>query len=275
MKNRKVMLFESWDQSRIFSALLENVSGEIKDVEMDVEKIMGELKDEGKDAESDEVKAALLMQAIELADEGKDLEDLDVDAAKKQIEEGFTIRGKSFNDLNESGDISESAGGVIHGLELIGNVLGNSGLLEFIAHQIEKATGKKPDMGKIGKTIEGIAGALKKVTGLPAKAIAKFFEWIAGKFGLEGDVKKGAGLVGKLAVIIFLFGLGVAHFPVLGTGVLWWILSLTGLVGKSIEVTEISQKIFKLIKGAGEGKNDKAEEELGVGQDEIEKLAAA
>lgn len=274
MSNRKVMLFESWDQSRIFNAILENVTGEIKDIEKDVEEIMDEIKDEGKEAESDEVKAALLMQAIDLADEGKDLEDLDLDKAMKEIEEGITIRGKSFNELNESGDISESAGGIIHGLELVGNILGNLGLIEFLSHQIEEATGKKPDMDKISKTIEGIAGALKKVTGLPAKAIAKFFEWIAGKFGLKGNVKEGAGLVGKLAVIIFLFGLGVAHFPVLGTGILWWILSLTGLVGKSIEVAEISQKIFKLIKGAGEGKDD-AVKEIGVDQTEIEKLATA
>ena len=275
MRNRKVMLFESWDQSRIFNALLENVSGEIKDVEKDVEEIMGELKDEGKDADSDEVKAALLLQAMELSDEGKDLEELDIDKAKKAIEEGMSIRGKSFDELNESGDISESAGGLIHGLELVGNILGNSGLVEFISHKIEEATGKKPDMGKIGKTIEGIFGALKKVTGFPMKVIGKFFEWIGGKFGLDGDVKKGAGLVGKLAVIIFLFGLGVAHFPVLGTGILWWVLSLTGLVGKSVEVAEISKKIFSLIKGAGEGKDEKAAEEVGLDQSEIEKLAVA
>lgn len=273
MDNRKVMLFESWDKSRIFNTLLENVTGEIKDVEKNVDEIMDELKDEGKDADSDEVKAALLMQAMELADEGKDLADLDLDKAKQAIEEGLAIRGKSFNELNESGDISESAGGVIHGLELIGNVLGNAGLMEFISHKIEEATGKKPDLGKIGKTIEGIFGALKKVTGFPMKAIGKFFEWIAGKFGLEGNVQKGAGLVGKLAVIIFLFGLGVAHFPVLGTGILWWILSLTGLVGKSVEVAEISTKIFKLIRGAGEGKEEDAKA-VGVSQEDIEGLAA-
>lgn len=267
MTNRRVMLFESWDQTTLFNAIMESVTGEIKNVEQSVTNIMDELKDEGDDAESDEVKAAILMQAMDLADEGKDIEDLDLDKAKSDVKEGLSIRGKSYDEVNES------VGGAIHVLELIGNVLGNSALLEFIAHKIEKATGQKPDMGKVAKTIEGIAGALKKVTGLPAKAIEKFFEWIANKFGFTGNIEKGAGLVGKLVVIVFLFGLGIAHFPVLGTGILWWLLSLTGLVGKSVEVAEMSKDIFRLITKAGEGKDD-AVKELGMSQDDIEKIAA-
>jgi len=267
MINRRVMLFESWNQTTLFNAIMESVSGEIKNVEQSVTNIMDELKDEGDDAESDEVKAAILMQAMDLADEGKDIEDLDLDQAKADVKEGLSIRGKSYDEVNES---LES---VVHILEYTGNVLGNSALLEFIAHKIEKATGQKPDMGKMAKAIEGIAIALKTVTGLPAKAIEKFFEWIANKFGFTGNTEKGAGLIGKLVVIVFLFGVGWANFPVLGTGILWWLLSLTGLVGKSVEVVTIGKDIFQLIAKAGEGKDD-AVKELGMSQDDIEKIAA-
>lgn len=257
---RRVMLFESWDASRAFDILLENVSGEIKDVQKEVETIMKDLKDEGKDAESDEVKAAILMQAIDLADAGKDLDELDIEKAKTDIKEGIELRGQALN---------ESESTVVHALEVAGNILGNSALLEFITKKLEKLTGKSMDPGKLKSTIEGILGGIKKVTGLPGKAISKFFGWVAEKFGANMDGKKAAELLGTGAMVVFLFALGVANFPVLGSGVLWWILSLTGLVGKSVEILHIYKEVKDLITKAAEG-DEKAAAEVGAKPQELE-----
>jgi hypothetical protein len=254
------MLFESWDISQTFDAILENVSGDIKDVQKDVDTIIKDLKDEGKDAETDEVKAAILMQAIDLADAGKDLEDLDIEKAKSDVKEGIDIRGQVLNE-------SESA--VVLALEVAGNILGNSALLEFITEKLEKLTGKSMDPGKIKSTIEGILGGISKVTGLPGKAISKFFSWVAGKFGANMDGKKAAELLGTGTMVVFLFAIGVANFPVLGSGVIWWVLSLTGLVGKSVELTKIYREIKDLITKAASG-DEKAAETIGAKPEELE-----
>lgn len=261
--NRRVKLFEDFNQHLAFEQIFESVTGEIKDVQKDVDEIMKDLKDEGKDAETDEVKAAILLQAIE--NDGE-IEEVDVEKAKEEVTEGMKLRGQTLN---------ESASGIIHLIEVSGNILGNSALLEFISKKLEKMTGKKMEEGKLKSTIEKILGGIKKVTGLPGKAIAKFFEWVAGKLGADINGKKAAQLLGAGALVIFLFTLGVIHFPVLGSGVLWWVLSLTGLVGKSVELLHIYHEIRDLIKEVAEKKDKEAAEELGVKPEELEKLATA
>jgi len=258
---RRTMLFEQFNQVSIWDALIESVTGELKDVKDEVKDVMDELGKEG--AQDDELKAALLMQAL---DKDGNIEDVDVDQLKKDVKEGMTIRGQSLN---------ESTGGIVHVLELAGNVLGNAAFLEFLSKKLEKLTGKAMDPGKMKATIEKLLGGLKKVTGLPGKAISKFFSWVAGKLGADINGKKVSSLLGTGALIVFLFALGVSHFPVLGTGVLWWLLSLTGLVGKSTELLHIYKEIKEIIKKAAEGKDKKAEEEIGVSGDELEKLVTA
>lgn len=256
---KRIQLFEQFNKGIDFDKLIESVSGDIADVKDEVKQEMEELGKEG--ASDDELKAALLLQAIE---KDGNLEEVDVDQLKKDVQEGMKTRGTPLN---------ESASGIIHTIEVIGNIAGNSALIEFICHKAEEATGKKMDPGKIKSTIQGIVGALKKVTGLPAKAIEKFFEFIGNKLGMNPANKKGLELVGMVAVIVFFFAMGVVHFPVLGTGILWWVLSLTGLVGKSIELVKIGKEIAHLI---GNGDKKEIQDEIeGIKPDELEKLAGA
>lgn len=254
---KRIQLFEQFNRGLNFDRLLESVTGDIVDIKDEVKKEMDELGKEG--AKDDEIKAALLMQAIE---KDGDLEEVDVDKLKKDVKEGMLIRGESLN---------EDAEGIIHIIEVIGNIAGNSALIEYICEKAEKATGQKMDAGKIKTTIQGIAGALKKVSGLPAKAIEKFFEFIGKKTGMSSSGKKGLELVGMVCVIVFFFALGVSHFPVLGSGILWWMLSLTGLVGKSIELVRIGKEIAHLI---GNGDKKEIQDEIeGVKPDELAKMA--
>lgn len=253
------MLFEQFNQKMLFDSIVESVTGDIKDVQAEVKEVMDELGKEG--AQDDELKAALLMQAI---DNDGEIEEVDIEALKKDVKEGMLLRGQALN---------ESAAGVIHTLEVIGNIAGNSALIEFLLEKIEKATGKKMDAGKVKDTIMKIVEGLKKVTGLPAKAIEKFFAWIGSKLGMSDGGKKGLELVGMVMVIAFFLSLGVMHFPVLGTGVMWWILSLTGLVGKSVELVKIGKEIAHMVKNAK--KDEKSAEEFGVSAEELEKIAIA
>lgn len=259
MSTKRIQLFEQFNKGYSFNLLMESVSGDISSVQADVKHEMDELGKEGEN--DDEIKAALLMQAL---DADGDLDKVDVDKLKKDVEEGILIRGEALN---------EDAEGIIHMVEVIGNIAGNSALIEFICEKVEHATGKKMDAGKIKSTIQGIAGALKKVTGLPAKAIEKFFQFIGTKIGLDSAGKKGLELVGMASVIVFFFALGVSAFPVLGSGILWWLLSLTGLIGKSVELIRIGSEIAHLIRGGD--KKEIQDEIEGITPDELAKMAGA
>ena len=183
---KRIQLFEQFNNGLNFDKLLESVTGDIADIKDEVKKEMDELGKEG--AEDDEVKAALLMQAIE---HDGDLEDVDIEKLKKDVKEAVALR---LNPPKEP--INESAEGIIHIIEVIGNIAGNSALIEYLCEKAEHITGKKMDAGKVKDTILGIVGALKKVTGLPAKAIEKFFEFIGKKMGMDAAGKKGLELVG-------------------------------------------------------------------------------
>lgn len=262
--NKRIQLFEQFNVGLNFDLMLESVTGEIKDVKQDIDSVIKDLKADKEAADDDDVKAALLIQAIE--NDG-DLDQVDLEKVKDEVKENNKI--KNNPDLN----VNESASGLIHTIELIGNFAGNADLMHFIAGKIEKATGKKVDTGKVSKTIQGVAGALKKITGLPAKALIKFFDWVAEKIGLEGDTAKGFNMVARIVVLTFLLALGIYHFPVLGAGMLMQILSITGLLGKSVEIAHIGKEILHLIKNA---KNDpeKFKEETGMSDKEMEAMIA-
>lgn len=260
---KRTMLFEQFNQVNAFNMIIESLDGEISDVKDDLKDFKKDLEDEGQDTEKIDVSiaTALFNQAL---DNDGDLDKVDVDKVKKDVKEDLYASGK---------DLSESAGGIIHIIEMIGNIAGNSALIEFICEKVEKMGGKKMDPGKIKETILGIVNTLKKVTGLPAKAIEKFFEFIGHKIGMKPASGKALELVGMVAVIVFFFAMGVVHFPVLGTGIMWWLLSLTGLIGKSVELIRIGKEIAHLISGGD--KKEIADEISGVTPDELAKMAGA
>ncbi len=123
---KRIQLFEQFNNEINFDLLLESVTGDIADIKDEVKQEMDELGKKG--AEDDEIKAALLMQAI--ASDG-DLENVDIEKLRKDVEEGMTLRGKPLN---------ESAEGIIHIIEVIGNIAGNSALIEYLCEKAEKIT---------------------------------------------------------------------------------------------------------------------------------------
>lgn len=227
--------------------IFENAAGMASGIQSQVVNLGKELAAAGEDATSEEVQAALLMAALD--DKGKlDKVDVqDVDAVASQIKEarGYTL--------------AESGGGLIHALELVGNILGNVALMNVIAKAVEKATGKKVDPSKMAAGVNKMAARLKKRTGLPAKAMEKFFAFIAAKIG-GGDVaQKIAGYSGTMIVVLAFFALGTLFFPVLGGSPLMIVLSLTGLVGKGFEIAALWKHIKEAIAQYKEEKGKGAE----------------
>lgn len=224
--------------------IFENASGMASGIQSQVVKLGKELQAAGQDATDEEVQAALLMAALE--DQGKldNVDAQDVQAVATQIKEarGYTIA---------------ESGGMLHTIELVGNLLGNVALMNVISKAIEKATGKKVDPSAMAAGVNKITGFLKKVTGLPAKAMEKFFAFIAGKLGGGDTAQKIAGYSGTLLVVALFFGLGTMFFPVLGASPLMIVLSLTGLVGKGFEMKALWKHIkeaiaeYKAQKGKG------------------------
>ncbi len=253
------MLFEQFEAVYDFNRIFESVTGEIKNVEKEVDTIKKELEADEEFADDNDVKAALLLQAIE---KDGNLDEIDLEAAKKEVKES--------NRNKASGQpLNENANAIIHALELIGNFAGNADLVHFIAGKVEKLTGKKMDEGKFKDSVLKLVGGLKAVTGLPAKALIRFFEWASEKLGIKGDGAKAMDMVGRIIVLTFLFGVGIAHFPVLGTSALLWVLSLTGLIGKSVEITHIVKELIHLLK---DPESFKKEASLSV--DDVEAMIA-
>ncbi len=204
--------------------LLESATGMAASIQSKVIGLGKELKAAGEDVTDEEVQGALLMAALE--DKGKldNIEPEEVKAIANQIKEsrGYTL--------------SESGGGLIHIVELAGNILGNTALLNVIASAVEKVTGKKINPGLLKSTINEMMSSLKEITGLPAKAMEKFFALISKVLGGGETAQKIAGYAGTFIVVLTFFGLGAAFFPVLGASPLMIILSLTGLIGKGFEL---------------------------------------
>lgn len=228
---RKIKKFLSENKTRLI--LEANASGLASAVQASVDKLGQELKAAGEDISDEEVQGAMLMAAMD--EKGKidniDPEDVEAVTAKIQESRGYIIK--------ESG--------ALHAIEVAGSILGNVALMNVIAKAVEKATGKKLNPDKLAASVTKIAGVLKKVTGLPAKAMEKFFEKIAKMFGGGDAAQKIAGYSGTLITVLTLFALGVAMFPVLGGSPLMIILSLTGLIGKGFEIGALWKHIKEAI----------------------------
>lgn len=235
--------------------LLENASGMASGIQTKVVSLGKELKAAGEDVTDEEVQAALLMAALD--DKGKldNVEPEEVKAIADQIKEsrGYTI--------------SESDGGVIYYLEMIGNVLGNAALVNIIATAVEKTTGKKVDPSKISTSIKKMVGLLKGLTGLPAKAMEKFFAFVTKKLGGGETAQKIAGYAGTIIIVGAFFVIGALFFPVLGASPLMVILSLTGLIGKGFELFALWKHLKEAIK--------QYKEEKGEGSEDLPNLSVA
>lgn len=210
--------------------LFENAAGLASSIQSKVMEFGKELKAAGEDPTDEEAQAALLMAAL---DKGGNLDKVDVEDAEKAVDQVKENRGYSLNE----------GGGVLHALELAGNILGNVALLNVIAAAIQKVTGKKVDTSTLASKVNRITGKLKNLTGLPAKAMEKFFAMVTKKLGGGAAAQKVAGFAGTIIVVVAFFALGAVFFPVLGGSPLMIILSITGLIGKGFELAHLWKEL--------------------------------
>jgi hypothetical protein len=232
--------------------VFENMSGAASTVQSQVMTLGKELKAAGEDVTDEEVQAAILMAALDNKGKIEKVEPEDVEQIAQQIKES---RGMQLN---------ESA---LHVVEMVGNILGNAALLNVISSTVEKVTGKKMDPGKFKSALDKILKFIKGLTGFPAKVIEKFFAWISKLLGGGVGAQKIAGFSGLLVFVTIMLGIGIAFFPVLGGSALMIVLSITGLVGKGLEISHIIKELAEAI--------EEYKAEGGQDAEQLPKLATA
>lgn len=223
---RKVYNFEEYINEQYYQdipkilSLFEGAEGQVDQELEDLQGEVGDISDL-----SDDEKASLLLKAVEL--EG-DLDQIEKDDLETNIEE---------DTLNE-------AEGVLEIVEVMNEIIGNSGLFHFITEKSQKILGKKISEEEIKEKLQKIFDKIKNIVGLPAKGIEKFFSFVAKKMGASEARREKTGLIGLGVVTITLFIIGILTWP---HGILFMIISLTSLLGKSIKLIKIGKKIYHLI----------------------------
>jgi hypothetical protein len=216
--------------------LFEDTKSTANSILQQTQSLSKELKADGEDVSDDEVQAAMLSALVDANGNVSAVDVSDVENIKTEIKES---KGYAIN---------ESSDGFIHAIEMVGNILGNTALLNEISAAIEELTGLKISTSKLQKGLNSFFKGLKKVTGYPAKVIEKAFAWISKKLGAGEWGQKVAGYSGLLVLVLVLGTIGVMHFPVLGASSLGMLFSVTGLLGKGAETINLVKKIFALIK---------------------------
>lgn len=220
--------------SKLSNLILESVDGDASSIQSQLQDLSAELKSDGEDITDEEVQAAMLNALVDANGDVSQVDVDDVEAIKTEIREsrGYTLT---------------EGGGVLGALHTVGDVLGNSAFLHELAIGIEKVTGKKVDEGKLKSKIESVTSMLKKVTGLPAKAMEKAFEWIAKKLGGSEFQQKVAGIAGTLVATIALLALAAYFFPSITSGILM-VFAITGMLGKSAEIYKLIKELIHHLK---------------------------
>lgn len=212
-------------------SLLENISGDASAIQKQVVSLANELKADGEDITDDEVQAAML-SALITADGKIDQVDVsDIESIKTEIKES-------------RGYLTEE-GGILHGIELVGTVLGNAALIHLMAGGFKKV-GINMDESKFKKNIESAVALIKRVTGFPAKMMEKAFTWIAKKLGFGAMGQKIAGLAGTLIVTVAFLALAIYLFPSITSGIAL-MFAISGMIGKSLEIKKILGEIWEHI----------------------------
>ena len=236
---RKVYNFEEYINEQYYHNIPKIFSlfeGAENQVNQELEDLQGEIGDISN--LSDDEKASLLLKAIEL--EG-DLDQIEKEDLEANIEE---------DTLNEEE-------GVLEMVEIMNEIIGNSGLFHFIVEKTQKITGKKISEEEIKEKLQKILEKIKNIVGLPAKGIEGFFSFIAKKLGASESRQEKAGLIGLAFVTISLFIMGILTWP---HGILFMIISLTSLLGKSIKLIKVGKKIYNLITHPEELAEEEGEE---------------
>lgn len=208
--------------------VLESAQGTAGAVESKLISLGNELKSDGENIADAEVQAALLSALID-ADGKVDAMDVsDIEAIKKDIKES-----RSY--VNESS-------GILHTIEGVGTILGNSAFLHVLTTGVHQLGFKDVDEKKLKSNLETAVKRIKEVTGFPAKVMEKAFAWIAKKLGAGIFGQKVAGMAGTLIVTVALLSLAVYLFPSIGSGVLL-VFAISGMIGKSVEIVKLTKEL--------------------------------
>jgi len=212
--------------------VIESAGGTADMVKAKLYSLGRELKKDGEDVTDEEVQAALLSALVDADGKIDAIDTSDVEAMKKEIRESRTY-------VNESG-------GILHTIEALGSVLGNSAFLHVLTEGLHKIGFKGAKEDKLKASLEKAVKAIKSVTGFPAKVMEKAFSWIAKKLGADVFGQKVAGMAGTLVVTVVLLALAVYLFPSVGSGVLM-IFAIMGMMGKSMEIVKLTKELIYYI----------------------------
>lgn len=212
--------------------LIESAEGDASAVQKQLFALGAELKKDGENITDDEVQAAMLSALIDADGKVANVDVSDINSIKKEIKES-----RSY--INESG--------VLHSIEAVGTVLGNSAFLHILAEGLQKLGFKDVDDKNMKAKVEKVISVIKKVTGFPAKVMEKSFAWIAGKLGFSEFGQKIAGISGTILATVLLLVLAAYLFPSISSGVLI-VFAITGMVGKSAEIYKLIKELINYIK---------------------------
>jgi len=216
-------------------SIIESMGGDANKIEKKAEDLEQELEKAGMDADKEEVQAAMLNALIDADGDANQLDVSDVESIAKNIKE------------SRSASLNESGSWIVKFFEGVFGVLGNAALLNTIAEKVEQVTGKKIDTNKLKSRIDWVAGWVKKITGFPAKAMERTFQWLAKKFSGGLFAQKIAGYSGTLIAVLGMFIFGVIYFPSVSS-IFFFIFSVAGLLGKGAEMYKMIKEIIHAVK---------------------------
>jgi uncharacterized membrane protein YeaQ/YmgE (transglycosylase-associated protein family) len=214
--------------------LVESVSGDASAAMSQTKKLSQDLERAGSDADSEEVQAAMLGALVDADGDISKVDVDDVEKIKQDIEE------------NRGYKINEASGGWIDMLHKLVDILGNAALLNAIADNVEKVSGKKLDKEKLKSKMEKLAAHVKTISGWPAKQLEKFFAFVARSLGGGKFAQKIAGYSGTLLATAIMFAFGIAHFPSVGASFSFF-FAIGGLLGKGAEMIHMIKEIMKAV----------------------------
>jgi hypothetical protein len=215
--------------------LVETVTSTAQSVQSTLAKLGDDINNAGMKMSDDNVQAAVLDQLIDAGGKVGKVDISDVEKLDQQVQE-------------HAGYIQEGGGAVATITHTIGDVLGNSALVEFLSHAVAKILGKKDTEVKGSlKKVQSFFKNLSALTGLPGKAVEKAFKWIAAKWGAGEKGQKIFGIAGTILFVIGMGIIGVLAFPSL-TSVTAITLGLAALVGKTIEVVKLLGHMIHVFK---------------------------
>ena len=209
--------------------LMESPTGTASDVQSKMFALGKELKKDGEDVTDDEVQAAMLSALIDANGKIDSIDVSDVESISKQIKEsrGYLAEG----------------GGLLHTIEAVGTILGNTAFIHALATGLHSIGFKNVDESQLKAKLEKGVKLIKNVTGFPAKVMEKAFSWIAKKLGVSITGQKVAGISGILVMTLALLALAIYLFPSVSSGILL-IFSISGMVGKSVEIVKLIQELY-------------------------------